>query len=141
MQSNNNAQFKPTQNTQQVNTGIAPTSLFGSYPTNVQQPSLFPIPQQINQNVNSIPPIYNPNPGSLFNFPNSYAPQVQTTFQQIPAQQQYYPSAPRQTMLPPQQQTMNSSSPISLFGNYGGQSLRSQVETLKTISFADDELI
>lgn len=143
MQSNSNSQSNPTQ-PQQTNPGLASNSLFGAYQTNVQQPSLFTYPQQINQspNVNTTPSIFNHNPHPQFNLSNSYVPQVQTTLQQFPVQQQSYPPIPQQAYYaPPQQQTMPSYSYPSFFGNVGNNSLRSQVESLKTTSFADDELI
>lgn len=140
MQSNSNTQPKPTA-PQQNNTGLAPTSLFGASQTNVQQPSLFQFPQQINQtqNVSTGFSFFGQYPPPQMNISNSYVPQVQPTFQQLPVQQSSS-SFPQQFSYPtpPPQQTMPSYTSPIFFGSYGNASLRSQAESLKTISFADD---
>lgn len=145
MQSNSNAQSKPT--APQLTSNSVPTSsLFGTYQTNVQQPSLFQFPQQvnINQNVNTGPSAFGQYPLSQMSFSNSYVPQVQqvqSPFQHMPVQQQYS-SAPQQNLFAPQQYLPPPQSmPTYSFGIFGGGHLRSQVESLKNISFADDELI
>lgn len=141
MQSNSNVQSKPTA-PQQTNANTAFNSLFGVNQTNVQQPSLYQLPQQINQspNVSTGSSLFGQYPPSQMNISNSYVPQVQTTFQQLPVQQQSYPPIPQQFSYPtpPQQQTMPSYSFSNFFGGQQNASLRSQVESLKTISFADD---